>query len=67
MNCLLQQFFMIPTFRYNLLSLEDQSKKIDGDDKDKMHMLERLQEMFANLELSEKSSYEMSNWCQSFK
>ena len=30
-------------------------------------MLQRLQEMFANLELSEKNSFEMANWCQAFK
>ena len=60
---------MIPTFRYNLLSIEkfeikkDEKKGIEENDQ----MFARLVEMFANLELSEKTEYEMRNWCTAFK
>lgn len=67
MNSILQQLFMIPTFRYNLLSIEppnlNEQKGIEKDDV----VLARLQEMFANMELSEKNVFEMESWCQAFK
>ena len=60
MNAMMQQFFMIPPFRYNLLCVDDQipddyqeykGMKIDDN------VLHQLQKLMAHLELSERSDY----------
>lgn len=57
MNSMLQQFFMIPALRYNLLSVDDgtpadfqdfKGEKVDDN------VLHQLQKLMANLELSER-------------
>lgn len=57
MNSMLQQFFMVPQFRYQLLKAEDSSapdiKEYKGRKVDD-NLLKQLQIMYANLELSEK-------------
>lgn len=60
MNSMLQQFFMVPSFRYNLLSVDDgtpediQTYKNHQIDDNMLHQLQRL---MAHLELSERQDY----------
>lgn len=70
MNSMMQQFFMIPAFRYNLLCVDDMIKedikeykgaKIDDN------MLHQLQKLMAHLELSERSDYNPFEFCFAFK
>lgn len=51
MISILQQFFMIPAFRYGILSLEDTSENKEES------LLHQLQMMFGHLQLSEKQDY----------
>ena len=70
MNSMLQQFFMVPCFRYNMLCVDDgvapnivtyKEKRIDDN------MLHQLQKLLAHLELSERPDYNPFGWCFSFK
>lgn len=70
MNSMLQQFFMVPSFRYNLLSVDDgtaediqtyKGHKIDDN------MLHQLQRLMAHLELSERHDYQPLEFCFAFK
>lgn len=70
MNSMLQQFFMIPAFRYNILSVDDgvpedmqdfKGGKVDDS------MLHQLQKLMSNLEISERSDYNPFEFCFSFK
>lgn len=70
MNSMMQQFFMIPAFRYNLLCVDDglpenikeyKSEQIDDN------MLHQIQRLFAHLELSERSDYNPIGFTFSFK
>lgn len=70
MNSMLQQFFMIPPLRYNLLCVEDnipedlqdhRGAKIDDN------VLHQLQKLMANLELSPRQDYNPTEFCFAFK
>jgi ubiquitin carboxyl-terminal hydrolase 34 len=70
MNSMLQQFFMIPAFRYNILSVDDnlpeelvehKNAKIDDN------MLHQFQKVMANLELSPRMDYNPTEFCFAFK
>lgn len=70
MNSMLQQFFMIPAFRYNLLCVDDgaaadlqeyKGEKVDDN------VLHQLQKLMANLELSDRSDYNPWEFCFAFK
>lgn len=70
MNSMLQQFFMIPAFRYNLLCVDDhlpddlqeyKGYKIDDN------VLHQFQKLIAHLELSERSDYNPFEFCFAFK
>lgn len=70
MNSMLQQFFMIPAFRYQLLKAIDKSpndvveyKGMQIDDS----LLRQLQKLFGFLELSERQAYDPTEFCFSFK
>ena len=71
MNSILQQFFMIPAFRYNLLALDtsDRKKNIQRykglviED----NLLLQMQRLFANLEISENNEYDPTGFCYSYK
>ena len=73
MNSILQQFFMIPAFRYNMLCVEEQpsAKKARSirvrNEMVKDDMLYQLQRLVANLETSERNDYNMRAFCYSFK
>lgn len=70
MNSMLQQFFMIPALRYNLLCVEDQVpedlKEFKGELVDD-NVLHQLQKLMANLELSERADYNPWEFCFAFK
>ena len=70
MNSMLQQFFMIPTFRYNLLSIDDHLpediKEYKGQKVDD-NVLHQLQKLMAHLELSERQDYNPFEFCFAFK
>ena len=66
MNSVLQQFFMIPLFRYAILSLPIPSElKEDKEDND--NLLFQLIRMFYYLNYSNKSDYNPKNFVFSFK
>ncbi|EGR29288.1 ubiquitin carboxyl-terminal hydrolase family protein, putative [Ichthyophthirius multifiliis] len=70
MNSMLQQFYMTSTFRYALLSAQDEQeinlteyKGIQIDD----NVLHQLQRMFSFLDLSDRQDYNPIGFCFSFK
>lgn len=70
MNSMLQQFFMIPPLRYNLLSTDDNAEediKLYKNDYIDDNVLHQLQHVMANLELSERSDYLPKGFCFAFK
>ena len=71
MNSILQQLFMIPTFRYAILGTDDNESpksssitKYDPQDDNAFH---QLQVMYAFLTLSEQPYYNPQNFCKSYK
>ena len=70
MNSMMQQFFMVPALRYNLLCVDDgvaenmQEYKGDHIDDNMMHQMQKL---LAHLELSERSEYNPKEFCFAFK
>eukprot|EP01022_Parablepharisma_sp_SALTPOND_P017473 TRINITY_DN27_c0_g1_i1.p1 TRINITY_DN27_c0_g1~~TRINITY_DN27_c0_g1_i1.p1 ORF type:complete len:1307 (-),score=219.52 TRINITY_DN27_c0_g1_i1:4411-8331(-) len=68
MNAMIQQFYMIPTFRYALLGVDDKRPpaiKKPGDVDD--NVLHQFQRIFAFLELTERQDYNPSKFCYAFK
>lgn len=68
MIAMIQQFYMVPTFRYGLMSTDDKkppkcAKPGDPDD----NVLHQLQRIFAYLELTERQDYSPSKFCFAFK
>ena len=67
MISMLQQFYMIPQFRYLLLQANDKKApnltKNDIDD----NLLHQLQTLFGFLELTERIDYNPNKFCYSFK
>ena len=70
MISILQQFFMIPAFRYNLLCVDDKVPEnlveYKGNTIDD-NVLHQLQKLMAHLELSERSDYNPYEFCFAFK
>ena len=70
MNSMLQQFFMIPAFRYNILCVDDglpeDLQRYKGENVDD-NMLHQLQKLMANLEVSERTDYNPWEFCFAFK
>ena len=68
MNSMLQQFFMVPSFRRALLQVEDgtapNTKNAHGVDDNVFHQVQR---MFSYLELSTREDYNPEGFCFSFK
>lgn len=70
MNSMLQQFFMIPSFRYNLLCVDDGKPEVIKEYKQEQiddNMLHQMQRLFAHLELSERQDYNPIGFTFSFK
>lgn len=63
-NSILQQFFMIKPFRYNLLKASDLDEVSATKDENHFHQLQR---MFSFLELSVRQYYNPIYFCYSFK
>lgn len=70
MNSMMQQFFMTPAFRYNILCVNDGSAEDNQEYKGEVfddNMLHQLQRLIAHLELSERQDYNPKGFCFSFK
>jgi len=81
MISMLQQFYMIPQFRYSILDVDDKKEPtnlayLKGDpnaDKSRPgydlddNMLHQLQSMFSFLDLTDRNAYNPHPWCQAFK
>ena len=71
MNSVLQQLYMVPTFRYAIMGSDDKiipdpsSAKIYGPKDD--NLLHQLQVMFTYLNLSEEKFFIPNNFCYSYK
>ena len=63
MNSLLQQFYMIPSFRNDILATNDPHKNVNPDD----NLLFQLQCLFSALNQSVKQSYNPKIFCHAFK
>ncbi len=63
MNSLLQQFYMIPSFRNDILAAEDPKKHADPDN----NLLYQIQCLFAALNTSVKQYYNPKVFCHAFK
>lgn len=70
MNSMLQQFFMVPQFRYQLLKAVDKNPENLVEYKDDMiddNLLKQLQKLFGFLELSERHAFNPKEFCFAFK
>ena len=70
MNSMMQQFFMIPALRYNLLCVEDGKAEELVEYRGKVvddNMFHQMQRLFAHLELSERMDYNPFGFCFAFK
>ena len=65
MNSILQQVYMVPTFRYAIMGVDD-AKKNEQENSDD-DSLNQLQIMYTYLTLSEKEDYNPKNFCKAFK
>lgn len=62
MISILQQFYMVPPFRYGLLSVESEVGEAPEED-----LLYQLKLMFASLECSQREAYNPKAFCNAFK
>lgn len=70
MNSMMQQFFMIPALRYNLLCVSDGKQEELVEYKGKLvddNMFHQMQTLFAHLELSERMEFNPFGFCFAFK
>jgi ubiquitin carboxyl-terminal hydrolase 34 len=70
MNALMQQFYIIPSLRYGLLSADDReppTNLAEGDDSIDDNVLHQLQRLMGFLELSSREYYNPHPFCYSFK
>jgi len=68
MNSMMQQFFMVPTFRYSLLQVDDKIEpKWDSVQNYDDNTLHQVQRMFTFLDVSEREDYNPNSFCLSFK
>lgn len=63
MNSLLQQLYMIPTFRTGILACKDPARDLNSQE----DLLFQLQRMFLHLQLSDCRSYNPKDFCLAFK
>ena len=64
MNSLMQQFFMIPSFRQDILAVNDPNKNSTPKDD---NVLYQIQCIFTALQTSEKQYYNPKGFCHAFK
>lgn len=65
MNSIMQQLFMIPTFRKAILEVEDSNFGKSGAEDD--NMLHQLKMIFGGLMEMEKQYYNPKKFCSAFK
>ncbi|KAK5577390.1 hypothetical protein RB653_002331 [Dictyostelium firmibasis] len=63
-NSLMQQLFMIPGFRYNIIQSEE---KYNSPQEQQESLLYQLKIIFANLQESEKKSHDPKDFCLTYK
>ena len=69
MNAILQQLYMVPSFRYAIMSANDNDSinpTLKYGEKDE-NLLHQLQAIFSYLNLSNKQSFEPKYFCKAFK
>ena len=64
MNCIMQQLFMIPTFRKALLEVEDSNIGKEQPEENPLHQLKMI---FGGLMECEKQYYNPKRFCRAFK
>ena len=70
MNSMMQQFYMIPMFRYNLLCVDDGKEPEEAQYKGRTiddNILHQMQKLMAHLELSKRQAYNPMEFCFAFK
>ena len=72
MNSILQQMYMVPPFRYSIMSSDDKrgknfQKSIFNNNMYDDNLLHQLQRMYTFLTYSEKQAYNPKDFCASFK
>lgn len=68
MNSMLQQFFMVPSFRYSLLQADDQKPVLKaGPNNVDDNILHQVQRMFTYLDMSKREDYNPQGFCYAFK
>jgi len=70
MNSIMQQMYMVPTFRYAIMSADDHKDPKDPDDYMEIsddNLLHQLQKMYTYLTYSNKSSFAPREFCYSYK
>ena len=70
MNSMVQQLYMVPAFRYQLLRVDDGKEPDWKDYKGRTiddNVLHQIQRLFGHLELSERVDYNPIEFCFSFK
>ena len=72
MNSILQQMYMVPSFRYAIMSSDDNKDKnmqtsFFSNNRYDDNLLHQLQRMYTFLTYSEKQAYNPKDFCESFK
>ena len=70
MNSIMQQMYMVPTFRYAIMSADDHKEPQDPSDYMEINddnLLHQLQKMYTYLTYSNKSSFAPRDFCYSYK
>ena len=70
MNSIMQQMYMVPTFRYAIMSADDHKEPQDPSDYMEINddnLLQKLQKMYTYLTYSNKSSFAPRDFCYSYK
>ena len=69
MNSIMQQIYMVPTFRYAIMGADDKKDPVKNlnDSIDDDNLLHQLQKMYTFLTFSENEDYNPKNFCYSFK
>ena len=70
MISMLQQFFMVPQFRYSLFKAVDNTPEDIKDYKEMKiddNMLRQIQKLFGFLELSQRQAADPTHFCFAFK
>ena len=67
MNSIIQQMYMVPTFRYAIMSADDGEEEKSNSNVDDDNLLHQLQNMYTYLTYSNKMDYNPREFCYSYK